>query len=148
MPDSSATFFASTAEHKDTLTYTSPTSGEPVGTSFLTPKTPDDLVKRRKAFKVWADYSNGMLGRTSDYMNSSLMALASAADWFAQADPAFGENIRRYYEQVREEDLLCTHPDPSAGQPGGGRHPAGQRQALVAIGATGGRALCAAQSPR
>lgn len=97
------------AEHKDTLTYTSPTSGERVGTSFLTPRTPEDLVKRRKAVKVWADHSNGMLGRTGDYMNSSLMALASAADWFAQADPAFGENIRRYYEKVREEDLLCTH---------------------------------------
>jgi 4-hydroxyphenylacetate 3-monooxygenase len=96
-------------EHKDTLTYTSPTSGEPVGTSFLTPRTPEDLVKRRRAFKVWADHSNGMLGRTGDYMNSSLMALASAADWFARSDPAFGENIRRYYEKVREEDLLCTH---------------------------------------
>ncbi|WP_112467410.1 4-hydroxyphenylacetate 3-monooxygenase, oxygenase component [Streptomyces triticisoli] len=96
-------------EHKDVLTYTSPTSGEPVGTSFLTPKTPEDLVKRRQAYKVWADHSNGMLGRTGDYMNSSLMALASAADWFAQANPAFGENIRRYYEKVREEDLLCTH---------------------------------------
>jgi 4-hydroxyphenylacetate 3-monooxygenase len=37
------------------------------------------------------------------------MALASAQDWFAQAGPGFGENIRRYYEKVREEDLLCTH---------------------------------------
>jgi 4-hydroxyphenylacetate 3-monooxygenase len=94
---------------KDILTYPSPLSGQPVGTSFLQPATMDDLVKRRKAFKVWADHSNGMLGRTGDYMNSSLMSLAAAADWFAQSDPAFGENIRRYYEKVREEDLLCTH---------------------------------------
>ena len=50
-----------------------------------------------------------MLGRTGDYLNSALMALGSAADWFGQADRAFGENIRRYYEKVREEDLLCTH---------------------------------------
>jgi 4-hydroxyphenylacetate 3-monooxygenase len=94
---------------RDILTYPSPTSGEPVGTSFLTPRTPADLAKRRAAAKVWAEYSNGMLGRTGDYLNSALMALASAADWFAQASPAFGENIRRYYEKVREEDLLCTH---------------------------------------
>jgi 4-hydroxyphenylacetate 3-monooxygenase len=94
---------------KDVLTYTSPTSGELVGTSFLTPTSAKDLVKRRDAFKVWADHSNGMLGRTGDYLNSALMALASAAEWFAQANPAFGENIRRYYEKVREEDLLCTH---------------------------------------
>ncbi|MBQ0985026.1 4-hydroxyphenylacetate 3-monooxygenase, oxygenase component [Streptomyces sp. F63] len=96
-------------EHKDVLTYPSPTTGEPVATSFLTPRTPEDLARRRGAFKVWADHSLGMLGRTGDYLNSSLMALASAADWFGQADPAFGENIRRYYEKVREEDLLCTH---------------------------------------
>jgi 4-hydroxyphenylacetate 3-monooxygenase len=94
---------------KDILTYPSPLSGQPVGTSFLQPTTLDDLVRRRKAFKIWADHSNGMLGRTGDYMNSSLMSLAAAADWFAQANPAFGENIRRYYEKVREEDLLCTH---------------------------------------
>jgi 4-hydroxyphenylacetate 3-monooxygenase len=95
--------------YKDILTYPSPTSGQPVGTSFLTPRTPADLAKRRAASKVWADHSNGMLGRTGDYLNSALMALASAGDWFAQASPAFGENIRRYYEKVREEDLLCTH---------------------------------------
>jgi 4-hydroxyphenylacetate 3-monooxygenase len=95
--------------YKDILTYPSPLSGDPVGTSFLQPVTAEHLVKRREAFKVWADHSVGMLGRTGDYMNSSLMALAAAADWFAQGNPAFGENIRRYYAKVREEDLLCTH---------------------------------------
>jgi 4-hydroxyphenylacetate 3-monooxygenase len=95
--------------YQDVLTYPSPTSGEPVATSFLIPTTPDDLTKRRMAFKVWADRSLGMLGRTGDYLNSALMALAAAHDWFGQANPAFGENIRNYYERVREEDLLCTH---------------------------------------
>ncbi len=95
--------------YRDVLTYRSPVSGEPVATSFLVPKTAADLAKRRMAFKAWADRSLGMLGRTGDYLNSALMALAAAHEWFAQANPAFGENIRRYYEKVREEDLLCTH---------------------------------------
>ncbi len=95
--------------YRDILTYPSPATGEPVATAFLPPRTPQDLVKRRQASKLWADRSLGMLGRTGDYLNSALMALASAQEWFAQADPRFGENIRRYYEQVREEDLLCTH---------------------------------------
>src|SRR5580704_5745638 len=94
---------------RDILTYPSPATGEPVATAFLTPRTPADLVKRRQAFKTWADRSLGMLGRTGDYLNSALMALASAEGWFAAAGPGFGENIRRYYEKVREEDLLCTH---------------------------------------
>jgi 4-hydroxyphenylacetate 3-monooxygenase len=92
--------------YRDVLTYPSPTSGERVATSFLVPATADDLVKRRAAFGVWAERSFGLLGRTGDYLNSALMALASAQSWFP---PEFGENIRRYYEKVREEDLLCTH---------------------------------------
>jgi 4-hydroxyphenylacetate 3-monooxygenase len=95
--------------YRDVLTYPSPTTGQRVATSFLTPRTPEDLHKRREAFKLWADRSLGMLGRTPDYLNSALMALAAADDWFAQADPKLGQNIRRYYETVREDDLLCTH---------------------------------------
>jgi 4-hydroxyphenylacetate 3-monooxygenase len=95
--------------HRDVLTYPSPRTGDPVATSFLVPRTPEHLDKRQQAFKTWADHSLGMLGRTPDYLNSALMALASAADWFAQASPGFGENIRNYYERVREDDLLCTH---------------------------------------
>jgi 4-hydroxyphenylacetate 3-monooxygenase len=93
----------------EVLTYESPTTGDRVGTSFLVPKTHEDLVTRRNGFKRWADHSLGTLGRTGDYLNSALMALSQAQGWFAQADPAYGENIRRYYEKVREEDLLTTH---------------------------------------
>src|SRR5437773_2674757 len=82
--------------YRDILTYPSPATGDPVATSFLQPRTPEDLVKRRHAFKLWADRSFGMLGRTGDYLNSALMALAAAQDWFG---PAFGENIRNYYEK-------------------------------------------------
>jgi 4-hydroxyphenylacetate 3-monooxygenase len=96
-------------ELRDTLTYPSPSTGEPVGTSFMVPRTAEDLAKRGAAMKVWADHSFGMLGRTGDYLNSALMALSQAGDWFAQADPAFAEHIARYYETVREQDLLLTH---------------------------------------
>ena len=93
----------------DILTYPSPSTRQPVATAFLVPRTEADLVKRRQAFQLWADRSLGMLGRTGDYLNSALMALASAADWFGQTDQAFARNIRAYYEKVREEDLLLTH---------------------------------------
>jgi 4-hydroxyphenylacetate 3-monooxygenase len=96
-------------ELRDVTTYDSPTGGGRVGTSYLQPKTTDDLVRRREMMSVWARWSNGMLGRTGDYLNAAIMAMAGAADWFAQADPGFGENIRAYYEYVRENDLLLTH---------------------------------------
>jgi len=118
-----------TPEHRDVMTYESPTTGDRVGTSFMVPRTAEDLVKRREAFKVWADDSLGTLGRTGDYLNSCLMALSEAGPWFAQADPAFADNVKRYYEMVREQDLLTTHTlippqanrSQSAAQQGGGK---------------------------
>ena len=61
------------------------------------------------------------------------MALSEARGWFAQADPAFGENIRRYYEKVREQDLLTTHTlIPPQANRSVGRRPAGRRRARSA----------------
>src|SRR5215467_6314226 len=94
---------------RDVMTYSSPTSGEPVGTSFLQPEDVEDVARRGRAMRVWAEYSLGNLGRTGDYCNSSIMAMAGAADWFGQDERDYGENVRRYYEYVRENDLLLTH---------------------------------------
>jgi 4-hydroxyphenylacetate 3-monooxygenase len=109
-------------ESRNILTYPSPATGDRVATSFLIPRTGEDLAKRGQAYKLTADASFGLLGRTGDYLNSALMALASARHWFAQTDTAFADNITRYYEQVREQDLLCTHtlipPQANRAQPG------------------------------
>ncbi len=94
---------------RDTLTYTSPSSGERVGMSFLQPQTVEDLQRRSAATLAWAHYSGGMMGRTPDYMNSSYMALNAANSYFADNRPDFAENVRRYYEYIRENDLCLTH---------------------------------------
>ena len=70
---------------------------------------PEPLERRAKFHKRWADYCLGYMGRTPDYMNVNLMAAARAAEYFSENDPRFGENMRRYYEYVRENDLVLTH---------------------------------------
>ena len=95
--------------HQEALTYTSPTTGDLVGTSFLVPRDEADLRRRRAGYSAWAEWSQGFLGRSADYMNSALTALSTAETFFAQADPVFGERIRAYYEMARENDLLATH---------------------------------------
>jgi 4-hydroxyphenylacetate 3-monooxygenase len=94
---------------RDVMTYESPTSGDRVGMSFLQPQSVADVARRGRAMRVWADHSLGNLGRTGDYCASSVMAMAGAADWFAQDERDYGDNVRRYYEFVRENDLLLTH---------------------------------------
>jgi len=91
------------------MTYVSPKTGERVGMSFLQPASYDDLLKRRRMMERWANYSGGFLGRTPDYLNSDIMAMASAHRFFEQGGVKYGENIRNYYEYIRENDLLLTH---------------------------------------
>ena len=94
---------------KDTMTYVSPTTGDRVGMSFLPPRTIEDLERRRGMVTQWARSVCGMLGRSPDFLNVSMMAFAEAGDYFAQNRPEFKENIRSYYEYVRENDLCLTH---------------------------------------
>lgn len=96
-------------EKKDTMLYTSPTSGDQVGITFLQPETIDDLIMRRAAMQEWARTSGGMMGRTPDYLNSEVMAMGMNNGLFAEADPRFAENARNYYEYARENDISLTH---------------------------------------
>jgi 4-hydroxyphenylacetate 3-monooxygenase len=93
----------------DEMTYVSPSSGERVGLSFIIPRTREDLERRRAMMLRWARHTCGMMGRSPDFMNVTYAAWAGAAAYFAQNRPEFGENVRRYYEYLRERDLTLTH---------------------------------------
>jgi len=91
------------------MTYISPTSGARVGLSFIIPRTKEELEARRVMMLNWARTTCGMMGRSPDFMNVTFAAWAGAAEYFAQCRPEFGENLRRYYEYLRENDLTLTH---------------------------------------
>ena len=94
---------------REEMTYVSPTTGEPVGLSFIMPQTREELERRRDMMLHWARATCGMMGRSPDFMNVTFAAWAAAADFFAQGGAQFGDNIRRYYEYIRENDLTLTH---------------------------------------
>ncbi|GAA0330282.1 4-hydroxyphenylacetate 3-monooxygenase, oxygenase component [Bacillus carboniphilus] len=96
-------------EKPEKMLYTSPTTGDKVGMTFLQPKTIDDVIKRREAIQEWALTSGGMMGRSPDYLNAEVMAMGVSNDLFAEADPMFAENARKYYEYARENDISLTH---------------------------------------
>jgi 4-hydroxyphenylacetate 3-monooxygenase oxygenase component len=96
-------------ELADTLTYESPTTHDRVATSFIHPRSVDDVLKRGHAFRLVAERTGGLMGRSPDFMNTHLAGMALAPGFFAANDPRFGDNIRRYYEHVRERDLCLTH---------------------------------------
>ena len=94
----------------DGMTYASPATGEPVGLSFIIPKSADDLARRRAMMSRWANASYGMMGRTPDFLNVTVMAMAAASGFFDDGRyPEFRRNIVNYYEYARENDICMTH---------------------------------------
>lgn len=92
-------------EFREKMTYCSPRTGEPVGLSFLQPKSREDITRRRGMYTGWHSYTLGMFGRAPDFVNVMLSAFASGADAFG----TYGDNMIAYYEKVRDEDRIATH---------------------------------------
>jgi 4-hydroxyphenylacetate 3-monooxygenase len=95
-------------ESPEAMTYRTEDGGR-AGFSFIQPKSPDELRKRSRMMKAWADFTGGFMGRTPDYLNVSIAAMAAAHDFFAASDPRFGENIQSYYREARNHDWCATH---------------------------------------
>jgi len=94
---------------RDVMTYGAPASAERVGLSFIIPRTRDELERRRVMMLHWARTTCGMMGRSPDFMNVTIAAWAGAAEYFGRHRPEFAENVRRYYEHIRDKDLTLTH---------------------------------------
>src|SRR5580692_7658488 len=77
--------------------------GERVGRSFSNPKTREELETRSQMMLNWARTTNGMMGRSPDFMNVTFAAWGAAADFFGEKRPEFGQNMRDYVEFRSEE---------------------------------------------
>ena len=94
---------------REAMTYAPPEGGDPCGLSFIIPRTQDDLVRRREMMLHWARSTCGMMGRSPDFMNVTFAAWAGASDYFEAGHAGFGENMKRYYRHIRDNDLVLTH---------------------------------------
>lgn len=95
--------------YNELMTYASPATGEPVGLSFLPPHSYEDLVRRRKLNEIWAAHHHGFLGRSPDYMNTTLMAFYTAASLLEDEMPEYAQNLRTYYAYCRDQDITLSH---------------------------------------
>src|SRR5215469_11728285 len=95
-------------EHPEAMTFRLD-DGDRAGISFIQPRNAEEVRKRSLMFRRWAEYSGGMLGRTPDYLNASLAAMAAAWKFFGASDSRFGDNIQNYYREARKHDWCATH---------------------------------------
>lgn len=95
--------------NRETMTFTSPRTGEPVNRSFLVPRSADDLAQRATALRRSAELSVGMLGRGPDHVASFFAGWAGRSDVFARGGDAYAENVVRFHEHLRDEDLYAVY---------------------------------------
>ncbi len=96
-------------EHRAELTFASPSTGQPVAASYLMARTVEEVEFRRRAEQMRADFTYGLMGRMPDFCNAMVTDFASGAADLGVREPRFGDNITRYYELCRENDLCLTH---------------------------------------
>ncbi|WP_322886810.1 4-hydroxyphenylacetate 3-hydroxylase N-terminal domain-containing protein (plasmid) [Sinorhizobium medicae] len=94
---------------EEIMTFVSPESGKRVSCSYLLPRTPDDLVKRRRNTEHWSRETWGQMARIPDFMASVVVGFYDFRDRLASVDPQFGQNVIDYYAYCRDADLAVTH---------------------------------------
>ena len=86
-----------------------PRSGRDIGAMWLIPRSAEDLGRRRAVHRFWAEGSYGLMGRTPDHVASVLTAFAGWRHLFDRAGQAYGDNVVRFYEKARDEDLYVAY---------------------------------------
>ncbi|MEK9281139.1 4-hydroxyphenylacetate 3-hydroxylase [Bradyrhizobium sp. ISRA442] len=94
---------------QEIMTFVSPESGRRVSYSYLLPRTPNDLLKRRRNTEHWSRETWGQMARIPDFMASVVVGLYDFRDSLASVNPQFGQNAVEYYEYCRDADLAITH---------------------------------------
>jgi 4-hydroxyphenylacetate 3-monooxygenase len=100
-------------ENPEGMTFRTEDGGR-AGLSFIQPRSAEELRKRGKMVKTWADYTSGFPADTPELVNVRLAALDAAHRFFGAGDSRHGDNVRNYYREARNHDWRATEtlPDP------------------------------------
>jgi 4-hydroxyphenylacetate 3-monooxygenase len=106
-------------ENPEAMTFRTQDGGR-AGLSFIQPRSADEVRKRAKMIKTWADYTCGFPADTPDLVNVSLAAMAAAHQFFGASDSRHRDNVENYYREARNHDWRATEalPDPSVSKIG------------------------------
>ena len=91
-------------------------NGERFSLYWLRCRTREELARRTRALKAIADSTYGLIGRSPDHVAGLVTGLAMNPAVLDNLHAGFGQNLLRYYERARQEDLyLCFAVVPPTG---------------------------------
>ena len=92
------------------MTYTSPTSGQPVNRIWQLPDSVEALRQRRGAIERWAEESFGFMGRTPDHVAGFFTGYAAAPEVLARnGNERHAANAVKIYEYLRDNDIYIAY---------------------------------------
>jgi len=95
--------------HRDVMVATAEGFDEPVARAFEIPRTREHLRLKRETYVRFAEASCGMMGRSPDFLNAMVTALAAKRSFFARLSDERAQAMTAYHRFVAENDLFLTH---------------------------------------
>jgi 4-hydroxyphenylacetate 3-monooxygenase len=100
---------AAAADVQASTTYVDAATGRRHSAMWLVPRSAEDLAARRRVHRLWAEPSYGLMGRTPDHVACVLSAFAGWRQLFDRGGTRFGDNVVRFYEKARDEELYVAY---------------------------------------
>ena len=91
----------------DVLSYEE--AGERYPMYYLMPRSRADLERRTRSAETIADLSYGLLGRSPDFVGGYITGAAMQAEAFDSGNYRFSDNVKRYYDYCRGNDIYLSH---------------------------------------
>ena len=103
-------------------------AGERISLYWLRCRNRDDLTRRMRCCKAIADYTYGFIGRSPDQVSGLITGLAMNAGLLDRVHAGFGQNLVKYYDFARKNDLYLSFAvTPASGRKDAGLFPGQQR---------------------
>jgi 4-hydroxyphenylacetate 3-monooxygenase len=84
-------------------------NGERYSAWYLKARDRDGLRKRAETHRRVASWTYGLLGRSPDHVASFVTGLAMSPELFEGNRKGFGDNLTRFYDRMRREDLFACY---------------------------------------
>ena len=94
-------------EHIEAMSYEE--NGQRHSAWYILPKTREDVRKRTEAHRRVAEWTFGLMGRSQDHVSSFVSGMRMMPEMFDQGRKGFGDNLVRYYEHMRDNDIFACY---------------------------------------
>ena len=100
---------AADPENRELMTYTSPTTGDPVNRHWAMPRSKEELAARRKALTKTSELTLGLMGRSPDHVAGFFAGYAMAPEVLARGGQQYADNAIKFYEFCRDNDIYVAY---------------------------------------